>query len=67
MHLKFLLKGLQVVILLFSFSTQAAVVNNDFATFDNIFKEWTSAFNTKELSKSCALFAPSLRADYQGV
>lgn len=39
---------------------------DDSAIFQQIFTEWTHAFNTKNLKKSCQLFSKSLVANYQG-
>lgn len=37
------------------------------STFEKIFSDWTAAFNRKDVAKSCALFAKSVVANYQGV
>ena len=39
---------------------------SDYQRFKRIFEEWTQAFNRKDLAQSCALFATSMTADYQG-
>lgn len=40
---------------------------NDKVLFEKIFTNWTDAFNRKELTASCDLFAKSIKADYQGI
>lgn len=44
----------------------AVGTDENYAVFEGIFKQWTAAFNAKKLPESCALFAKTLRADYQG-
>jgi ketosteroid isomerase-like protein len=38
----------------------------DYQRFNQIFEDWTAAFNRRDLSKSCALFSKSVTANYQG-
>lgn len=51
---------------LFSFVLYAKN-NSDQITFDQLFSEWTAAFNNKDLIKSCALFSKSVTASYRGI
>lgn len=43
----------------------AQPVKSDHSTFKRLFADWTTAFNHKDLSRSCALFSKSVIADYQ--
>jgi ketosteroid isomerase-like protein len=45
----------------------AATQSNDYLLFERVFNDWTAAFNQKNVSASCGLFARSVTADYQGV
>lgn len=54
------------VFLFFSSSLYAASHSEDYKVFNNLFLEWTKAFNSKDLTKSCALFSKQIVADYQG-
>jgi len=38
-----------------------------FNEFEKLFSDWTDAFNNKDLKQTCALFANSVIANYQGV
>lgn len=39
---------------------------NDRVLFEKVFDEWTQAFNQKNLTQTCNLFAKSIIANYQG-
>lgn len=41
--------------------------SQDHRMFEKIFSDWTAAFNRKDLTKSCDLFATEVKANYQGV
>lgn len=57
-----------IVILLLIFSKCSfAVPTENELLFQRIFTAWTNAFNHKELSASCDLFAKEVIADYRGV
>lgn len=53
--------------LLFCIAFTAHAQSNDDILFDKLFKDWTEAFNQKNVVQSCALFSKSVVADYQGV
>lgn len=55
------------IVLLFFIAFNAHAQSNDTLLFDKLFKDWTDAFNQKDVAKSCALFSKSIVADYQGV
>lgn len=44
----------------------AASHQNDMATFEQIFNEWTTSFNNKNAEKTCSVFSKSVVGDYQG-
>lgn len=60
-----LIQFLIAIILLCNFNI-ALAHPNDRQLFQHIFKDWTTAFNNKDLTKSCQLFATNIVADYRG-
>lgn len=57
-----LLKVIPVIFLIPSYAND----QTDYHTFNQIFKEWSEAFNHKDLKKTCSLFSTALTAEYQG-
>lgn len=58
--------GLIMVVIGFSNFVSADSKHDNKQLFNQIFSEWTNAFNNKDLAKSCELFSPKVVADYQG-
>lgn len=55
-----------VLSILFSSTLYADQNREDDLLFNRLFREWTAAFNKKDLPASCDLFSKSVIADYQG-
>jgi len=53
--------------LLITAKAHANQAKNDTVIFQQLFSDWTEAFNQKDLSRSCALFSKKVVANYQGV
>lgn len=49
------------------FSTDVLNVKKNEIIFENLFSEWTKAFNNKDLKASCSLFRSDVKAKYRGL
>ncbi|WP_019216758.1 hypothetical protein [Legionella tunisiensis] len=57
---------LGLLVLLWS-QVVVGAINEDRMTFKKLFTDWTTAFNNRELAKSCYLFSVNVVANYRGV